>query len=757
MTLNIKVFGIVQGVGFRPFISRIADAFSVTGSVANKGSYVEIFAQGSPENLKNFLSAITEKAPPRSAILKIDANEIEDIFKKYKSFHILESEREEGDIFVSPDIAICEKCKEELFDKNNRRYLHPFINCTACGPRLTILQNMPYDRERTSMGEFPMCADCSEEYFSPTSRRYDAQPVCCNKCGPEVYIIDSSERGDSAIRKVRKILSTGGIVGVKGIGGFHLACDARNFSAVQRLRESKTRPTKPFAVMFKNLQSVQRECIFSDKQKKFLDSPQKPILLLQKNFQTGKIAENVAPQINKLGVMLPYTPLHLLLFDYPDEIKNFPDALVMTSGNPSGVPIAITDEDAKKSFGEFCDAIISHDRKILLRADDSVMDFVNDCPSMIRRSRGYSPLPIFYETDKKKSVLAIGGELKNTFCLAKNNLLYASPYIGDMSDLRTVEVLKNSIRRMSDLLEISPELIVCDTHPRYHTADAAKNYSTEWNVPLVQIQHHYAHILSCLAENNFRGEVIGVSFDGTGYGDDGTIWGGEIFVCDEKNYKRVGHIAKFIQAGGDKSSREGWRSALSMMKNFPVADEVAKKLNLTTVENIRGQNFLLNRNLNCVESTSCGRLFDAVSAILGICKVSSYEGEGAIKLQAFAEKVSPTKLRRNFEVGENLILPTDKLFEEILIRCLNGESAEILARFFHEQLAEFIFEVCEKISRRTNIGTVALSGGVFQNSLLTELTCEKLRVGGLNFLTNKMIPPNDGGICIGQALYGLSL
>ena len=406
--LIIKIFGIVQGVGFRPFVKNLADDNKIFGTVANRGSYVEIFAQGSDFDLKNFLDALQSKNPPRSAILKVDVNHLPD--ENFSDFQIIESVHEVGDIFVSPDISICDACKAELFNPNDRRYLHPFINCTACGPRLTILKNMPYDRERTSMSDFPMCDACAEEYFNPNSRRFDAQPVCCNNCGPEIYLLGKNLRGHDAIKHIRKILASGGVVAIKGIGGFHLACDARNFSAVQRLRDSKTRPTKPFAVMFKDIAAVERECFISDAEKSFLDSPQKPIVLLgTRNWELGtSIASNVAPDINKLGVMLPYTPLHLLIFDFPDELKNFPDALIMTSGNPSGVPITIDDDDAIKNF-EYCDAILSHDRKILLRADDSVMDFIENRPSMIRRSRGFAPLPIFYDSNKK-SVLAIGGE-----------------------------------------------------------------------------------------------------------------------------------------------------------------------------------------------------------------------------------------------------------------------------------------------------------------------------------------------------------
>ncbi|MBE8950048.1 MAG: carbamoyltransferase HypF [Quinella sp. 3Q1] len=736
--LNIKVFGIVQGVGFRPFVKNLADDNKIVGTVANRGSYVEIFAQGDDFDLKNFLNALQTKNPPRSTILKVDLDNFPD--KNFSNFQIIDSMHESGDIFVSPDIAICEKCKEELFDPNNRRYLHPFINCTACGPRLTILKNMPYDRERTSMSDFPMCDACKAEYFNKNSRRFDAQPICCNNCGCELYILGKNLRGHDAIKFSRKILANGGILAIKGIGGFHLACDARNFNAIQRLRSSKTRPTKPFAVMFKDISAVKRECFISDIEKSFLDSPQKPIVLLNKKI--GSIAANVAPNINKLGVLLPYTPLHLLIFDFPDEITDFPDALIMTSGNPSGVPITIDDDDAIKNF-DFCDAILSNNRRILLRSDDSVMDFIENRPSMIRRSRGFAPLPIFYNSNKK-SVLAIGGELKNTFCLAKNNLFYASPYIGDANDLRTIEILEKSIERIENLLEIRPEIIICDKHPRYQTNLLAEKISKQLNAPLIKIQHHYAHILSCLAENNHHDAVIGVAFDGTGYGDDKTIWGGEFFICDTKNYVRAASIKPFMQAGGDKSAREGWRIAL----NF-VNIDVARELRLADEKNLRGVQFLLDKNINCVVSTSVGRIFDAIAAILGICSVSSYEGESAMRLQAAAER-SNKNFRAEFK-------NTDEIVAEILIRRLNGENICDLARLFHERLAEMTAQTIFELSGRTKIKIVALSGGVFQNSLLTTLLTEKLRRAGLKILRHALIPPNDGGICLGQAIYAKNL
>ena len=477
MRVCIRVFGIVQGVGFRPTVKRHADACDIAGSVSNKGPYVEIFAEGSEECVHSFIKQIQEEPPKRAVILKLDVENVEsgeDGIHKVESetdskekFQIIESEKEEGEIFVSPDIAICPECKKELYDKNDRRYLHPFINCTCCGPRLTILDSMPYDRVRTSMGEFPMCEKCEYEYTHAETRRFDAQPVCCNDCGPEVYLLGRKERGADAIRYTRKVISEGGIVAVKGIGGFHLCCDAAKEETVARLRQRKKRPMKPFAVMMKDLDVVRRECETEPHLEEILDGHQKPIILLPKK-EGGTLCESVAPDNPKIGVMLPYAPVQLLLFDYQDETK-VSDCLVMTSANTSGAPICRDDEDALNELSGLCDVILSHDRKIRLRADDTVMDFYRGEPYMIRRSRGYAPLPFMMGNEFKGQVLAVGGELKNAFCIGKNQLFYPSPYIGDMGDVRTVKALKESVKRMEELLETKPQIVACDMHPSYNT------------------------------------------------------------------------------------------------------------------------------------------------------------------------------------------------------------------------------------------------------------------------------------------------
>ena len=734
LTRRIKIYGIVQGVGFRPFVARLAQRFSIEGTVANKGSHVEIIARGSSDGLNNFISALRAEAPPRAHIVDIT---VEEIFLSHpptlkavafkssgglKNFSIIDSTHEIGSNFVSPDIAICDRCRAELFDPTNRRYLHPFINCTDCGPRLTVMKRLPYDRERTSMNEFPMCDECAREYYDPLSRRYDAQPVCCNDCGPTVYILDGRKRGLEAISKVRRVIIDGGIAAIKGLGGFHLACDATNEAAVDRLRRKKFRPFKPFAVMMKNLSAVQRECVVDEKLIGRLDDHRKPIILLEKK-SGGRIAENVAPFNRRLGVMLPYTPLHHLLFDLPDGLS-IADALIMTSGNMSGAPIAITDDEARQLFS-IADVILSNDREILIRADDSVIDGDG---VMIRRSRGWAPLPIRVNRSLKGEVLAIGGELKNSFCLAKDNLFYMSPYVGDLSDLRTVDALKNSVRRLIELLEIKPRAVVSDLHPRYQSVLIAEELSAQWGVPLIKVQHHYAHVLSCMAENNFFDRVIGVAFDGTGFGADGTIWGGEFLIADLNSFERFASIDPFDQAGGDRSSVEAWRSAISMLAST-VGSEQAKKiaaaLNIADDMMINGQLFLIKNKINSVRSTSAGRLFDAVSAVLGLCSTSTFEGEAAMRLQYAAELD-------------------------------DGSARSRIAAAFHVGLADFIARTCERARASTGISTVALSGGVFQNSLLRSLTVERLSEKNFRVLTHRSVPANDGGLALGQALYAMN-
>ena len=771
LTVKMKIFGIVQGVGFRPFMAVTAEKCGVRGTVANKGSYVEAYAQGSREQIDRYLDEIKNHPPERSVILGIDTLECNEYeCPVFEDFRIIESEKGYGDIFVSPDIATCDKCRAELFDPENRRYLHPFINCTQCGPRLTILDTMPYDRIRTSMADFPMCPDCAAEYHSPETRRYDAQPVCCNDCGPEVYIVGTDIRGAEAIKLVRRSIIDGKIAAVKGIGGFHLCCDAGNEAAVARLRELKHRPMKPFAVMMRDMDTVRRECVVTDEDEAVLTGWQKPILLLERR-SGGRLTDIIAPDNDTVGVMLPYAPVQMLLFDYPDG-ESMPDCLVMTSGNARGAPICRSDEDAVKEIGGFCDLILSHNRRILIRADDSVCDKLFGKPYMIRRSRGFAPLPVMIKGCDNRQALAIGGELKNTFCVAKNGLLYPSPYVGDMADIRTVNALKESVRRMLGLLEAEPQVIVCDTHPMYNTVTVAEELSKETDLPLVKIQHHFAHILSCMAENGCDPDsvVIGVSFDGTGYGDDGTIWGGELMVCSYHGYVREGHIMPFMQVGGDLSSKEGWRIAVQILRaesgkkgqEFDPA-EMCIRLGLCDEKTFRLQTVMAYKGLNAVRSTSMGRVFDAVSAVLGIRKASTFEGEASTALMTAAERFERANgktacgLSRRVTKSDGIIIDTNTLVSEIAKRFLDGEDKGRLAYEFHYALAEDIQLACTAMRDKTEFNAIALSGGVFQNRLLVRLTKEQLEANGFRVLLHSLIPPNDGGICVGQAAYGVML
>lgn len=758
-TVCIRVFGIVQGVGFRPTVSRHAMANQVKGSVCNMGPYVEIWAQGEEENVQKFCKDIRECPPERATILKMDVEEPEE-FPVFDTFEIIESGKIAGDIFVSPDIAICPKCKKELYDKKDRRYLHPFINCTCCGPRLTILDAMPYDRERTSMAEFAMCEECEYEYTHLETRRYDAQPVCCNDCGPQVYVIGREEKGADAIRRVRKIIRDGGIAAIKGIGGFHLCCDATSEATVQLLRNRKKRPVKPFAVMMRDMETVKRECVFSEKQAEVLDGHQKPIILLPRK-EGGRICPAVAPGNPKVGVMLPYAPIQLLLFDYEDDIQ-LPDCLVMTSANTSGAPICRDDADAIRELSGLCDVILSNDRLIRLRADDTVMDFFRDEPYMIRRSRGYAPLPFMLKENWTGEVLAVGGELKNTFCVGRNNLFYPSPYIGDMGDVRTVRALKESVIRLTELLETSPKLVACDLHPGYNTTAAAE----EMGMPLLKVQHHYAHILSCMAENDWNQPVIGVSFDGTGYGTDGTIWGGEFLMADYDGYTRMGSVKPFLQVGGDASAKEGWRIAVSLLREIygeEAAESLVEKLKLCAKPVAKVQFKMAEKKINSVKSTSAGRLFDAVSAILGICNQSTFEGEASISLEFVAwkweERQKETEFPRfpiHVEGSDYFTLETHSLVEWIAERRISGESAEKLAWIFHRALAEMIVDACVYLKEKMGITAVALSGGVYQNQLLLQFSVERLEEEGFYVLRHRLIPPNDGGICLGQAVAAMN-
>lgn len=778
-------------------MSRLADRYGISGSVCNKGSYVEIIARADEPVIGDFVHAIEAEAPERSAIVKVKVMDYPLDIEAQSGFEIALSKHEDGQIFVSPDIATCPDCARELFDKNNRRYLHPFINCTQCGPRLTILDSMPYDREKTSMAGFPMCEACSDEYTDMDSRRYHAQPVCCNDCGPELYTLVGGASGTgrhegaygaAALLETRTVIRNGGIAAIKGIGGFHLCCDAGSEAAVQRLRQLKARPMKPFAVMMRDLEVVGRECRLEPEMEPLLTGPQKPIILIprrhdsvesaeldsniQEEIKTNsqirhrlRIAASVAPNNPNLGVMLPYTPVHMLLFNYPDD-ETISDILVMTSGNPSGAPICMNDEEALKYLSPMCDIILSNSRDIRIRADDTVMAFYRSKPYMIRRSRGYSPLPIVAKRESPHAVLGIGGELKNAFCLGDKGLFYPSPYIGDMADMRSVRALEAATTRMERLLEIQPDIIVGDMHPGYNTSEMARVIAEREGVPVMEVQHHHAHMVSCMAENEYEGTALGVTFDGTGYGPDGTIWGGEFLLGDESGYERVGSIAPFIHAGGDIASREGWRIAYSMISTAlgsEAANRIGETLGLGDGKGRQSIDFMLGNNINTVKSTSAGRLFDAVSAVLGIKSASTFEGEASMALQFAAERaeaqgisLAPYEGRLMNIDEEQFELCTDTLLMELAARSLADQDTDQLAYFFHKALADMIVIACCYQRTRCEVNVVALSGGVFQNLLLLKLVDEGLEREGFKVLKHGVVPTNDGGIALGQAAAGIA-
>ena len=877
----IKIYGIVQGVGFRPFIARLFAG--CCGSVKNCGSYVTVLLcydektnmlrRRDKESCKNvkenrkctgescnsikvstdradeLSGCIREQAPERAEIVDVQIENIsESEFEKLLSLDIPEKGEEGKDffiarspekkpanepVFIPPDLAICDDCARELYDPSNRRYLHPFINCTQCGPRLTIIDSLPYDRPRTSMHKFPMCPSCEKEYTTPSDRRYDAQPVCCNYCGPRVSFLSKTKNQDfcdgDAITQARDALINGEIIAVKGIGGFHLYCDATNENAVKELRKRKGRPAKPFAVMAHNMAAVQAICeVEYEEQEELLTGHRKPIVLLKKessevlNAVTEKeddslklddesknlvsyqleIAHSVAPGNPSLGVMLPYAPLQLLLFSYPDGLdEKMPQVLVATSANRSGGVICRTEEEVEKTLGNVCDGILSHDREILTRADDSVVDFSEGKPYMIRRSRGYAPLPVTVEQsffkqinspDDCADVLAFGGELKNTFCIGKGRLLYPSSYIGDLSDVNSDRALEETVDRFLRMLDAHPSVVVCDMHPRYRSRACAEAYvKNNPGMKLIEVQHHYAHVLSVMAENHFYKQVIGVAYDGTGYGDDGTIWGGEIFLCDLNGYQRKWHISPFIFSGGDVAAREGFRVALSMLfdkyENTQDICDIIDSLGLCDVKYVKPLKAMHDRMMNSVMSTSCGRLFDAVSAVLGICQSQSFEGEASMGLQFAAERylerrkilganpkedVTCEMLGRQInecldsemfcknqkprkENSSGDIHSTAELFYRIVDEKLGGKDSEELAYFFHKELARITVDEAVRIREESGCKTVALSGGCFQNTLLLALTKSGLEEKEFTVLTAHEVPPNDGGISLGQCLKGM--
>ncbi|GAH29219.1 unnamed protein product, partial [marine sediment metagenome] len=629
---NIIIKGIVQGVGFRPFIHKLVQNYNLSGWVFNSNQGVEIELEGKEEELNSFVSDIKKKLPPLARIEKIEVNQLPLI--GYKGFYIKKSIVKEGNSFVlvSPDISICGDCLQELFDPHNRHFRYPFINCTNCGPRFTIIKDIPYDRKKTTMNNFKMCSLCQGEYDNIEDRRYHAQPNACVDCGPQVSLYQNKIKleGIDPIEKAVKLLKEGKIGAIKGLGGFHLACDATNNKAVARLRRLKNREAKPFAIMSYNLEKIMQYCKLGEKEKEWLVNRSRPIVLLQKK-ENSLISPLVAPRNNYLGVMLPYTPLHYLL------LKDNFTVLIMTSGNITDQPIIGNNLEALEKLDGIVDFFLSYNREIFNRCDDSVIKIINNDNVFFRRSRGYVPHPIILDL-KLKEVLALGGELKNTISFSKENYIFLSQYLGDLKSVETLEFFKESITSFEKMFKVKPEIIACDLHPDYLSTQYAEEIKVKKGLKVVKVQHHHAHIVSCMAENNVKEKVIGVAYDGTGYGDDGNVWGGEFLLCDLKKYSRVGHLKYYPLPGGDKAIVEPWRMAYSYL--YSIYGPKAKTLDIDFSRRIDYDKLsiiekMIDKNINSPLASSCGRLFDAASSLIGIRDEISYEGQAAMELESF--------------------------------------------------------------------------------------------------------------------------
>jgi len=768
---RISVRGIVQGVGFRPFVYRLAAKHNLKGYVYNTSEDVKIEVEGELEAIKQFELELRIEAPPLAYIEGIAITHHPPI--GYKNFEIRHSIAEEGKYqLISPDIATCQACLGELLNPSDRRYRYPFTNCTNCGPRFTIIEDIPYDRPETTMRYFQMCPQCQAEYENPLDRRFHAQPNACPKCGPKVELVDNQGKrvaGSDALASASQLLKRGKIVAVKGLGGFLLACDASNEAAVKTLRERKGRPSKPFAIMVNNVNEIKKHCYVSPEEEELLTSPQSPIVLMK--WKAGSsVSREVAPNLEYLGVMLPYTPLHHIL------LRDTELPLVMTSGNLSEEPIAKDNDEALKRLSGIADYFLIHNRGIYSRYDDSVAIVERGTSQLVRRARSYAPYPI-HLTFKCRQVLACGAEMKNTFCLTRDNYAFLSQHIGDMENMETLEHFDNTIFLYKKLFRIEPEIIAHDLHPDYLSTKYAQELNKSSNIKLIPVQHHHAHIASCMADNKLESSVIGVAFDGTGMGSDGHIWGGEFLVADYYSFDRVGHLEYLPLPGGDAAIKRPYRTAvgyvLSLLgkdtlkaiiasgaKHPPVAfiGEVSE----IEIGIIKRQ---IESGLNSPLTSSMGRLFDAVSALMNIRGEIDYEGQAAVELEMAAyachcEEHSDETISNDKEcypyriiVDEGMrIVQLRDLLSAIIEDLEQGISSGRISVRFHNTIARMTDEMCRLIADETGINQVALSGGVFQNRLLLRKTIKLLENSGFQVFTHRQAPCNDGGISLGQAV-----
>ncbi len=741
---RLFVTGVVQGVGFRPFVYGLAARLGLAGWVCNTSAGVTIEIEGSAESVDEFQSALTRDAPPLARIDQITMEPLP--ANGFTSFEIRESRSAPGAFQpLSPDIAICPDCLRELFDPHDRRYHYPFINCTNCGPRFTIIIDIPYDRSFTTMASFEMCPDCAREYRDPLDRRFHAQPIACPVCGPKVWLMENGQREDhAAIERARAVLLQGQIVAVKGLGGFHLACDATNEVAVAELRRRKGRIDKPFALMLADLDTIEQSCLVSPEERSVLESRERPIVLLgRRNNPSLAIASSVAPGQRTLGVMLPYTPLHYLLLE---GMK----ALVMTSGNFSEEPIATDNTEALTRLAPLADAFLMHDRDIHVRTDDSVVRVFQGVELPIRRSRGYAPYPVRLSF-KAPHILAVGGELKNTFCVTRDEYAFLSHHIGDLENYETLQSFEAGIDHFETLFRIRPEILAYDLHPDYLATRYARTRSERDGIAAIGVQHHHAHIAACLAEHRHSGDrpVIGVAFDGTGYGTDGAIWGGEFLLADYTRFERATHLDYVALPGGDAATRKPARVAVAYLAAADLSlDADLPPMAALSNEERRLVEQQIRTGFNSPPTSSMGRLFDAVASIIGVRQAVNYEGQAAIELEAIADPAESGAYA--FEIGETI--EAAPLIRSIVADYRAGVDRSIIAARFHNSVAQLIHTVCLKLRAQQGLNQVALSGGVFQNITLLSKTLELLRAADFEIFTHRHVPPNDGGLALGQAV-----
>jgi hydrogenase maturation protein HypF len=760
--LEVTIHGIVQGVGFRPFIYRLALELGLAGRVYNKGGSVILEIEGGTQKVDEFLSRIRNEAPPLSQIREIISMEKE--YGDCRDFQILESEKTANPtIYISPDIAVCGDCLTELFDREDRRFLFPFINCTNCGPRFTIIRDIPYDRCNTTMSGFPLCSECRREYENPNDRRYHAQPVCCPNCGPELVLLDrEGERLETGneILHVQQLLRKGYIIAVKGLGGYHLACNAEDEAVVRTLRKRKSRDEKPFALLVKDASTALEFCFMDAEERRLLESEKRPIVLLKRRRECN-LPASLAPGNPWLGIMLPYTPVHLLLLN-SDGSRGL-KALVMTSGNRSSEPICYRDGEALETLKDIADYFLTNNRDIYIRTDDSVTRAVHGREYLVRRSRGYVPQPVSCNLVKKgevrASILACGGELKNTFCINKGKEFFLSHHIGDLENVETMQSFEEGIRHFEGLLDIKPGIVAYDLHPRYLSTRFAFESDFKVKIP---VQHHHAHISACMGDNDIEGEVIGVAFDGTGYGEDGQLWGGEFFTGSYTGFRRRGHLAYIKMPGGEAAIHEPWRMAASYVEHaYPGClqtggrSAVLQGIDIAKLKLI-GQ--MLEKGINSPFTSSMGRLFDAVAALLGIRNTVSYEGQAAIELEYAADEEDREGYGFSLEEENGLFkINVVETIKSVIMEMENHVETSLIASRFHSTVADMVLGGCLQIRKKDGTNRVALSGGVFQNIMLLERCISRLERNHFEVFIHKKVPANDGGIALGQALMAVAV